>query len=147
MALIRWTPSNSLAGLHNEIDRLFDSFFSPSQEEETAVGSFLPYVDIEEKDKELVLTAELPGLKKDDIKLTIKDNLLSISGEKKQEKSENKRNYHRTERVFGKFQRSFRLPDYADQEKIDADYTEGILTLRIPKIKESIGKEIDVKIK
>ena len=108
MTLVRWTPRTTL-GFRNEFDRLFDSFFN-TDEEETALAAFSPSVDIVEKEKEYRITAELPGMKKDDIKMNIRDNLLTISGEKKQEKKTDKDNYHRTERVYGSFQRSFRLP-------------------------------------
>lgn len=146
MAITRWTPRTML-GFRNEFDRLFDSFFNPTEEEETFLAAFSPAVDIEERDKDYLITAELPGIKKEDIKMNIKDNLLTISGEKKQEKKTDKNNYHRTERIYGSFQRSFRLPDYADQENISAEFKDGVLNVTIPKLKESISKNIDIKVK
>jgi len=145
MSLVRWTPRTTL-NLRNEFDRLFDSFFN-TEEEETSLAAFSPSVDIMEKEKEFLITAELPGIKKDDIKMNIRDNVLTVSGEKKQEKKTEKDNFHRTERVYGSFQRSFRLPDSADQENISAEFKDGVLSVTIPKLKESISKSIDIKIK
>ncbi|MCD6204805.1 MAG: Hsp20/alpha crystallin family protein [Candidatus Marinimicrobia bacterium] len=145
MSLVKWTPRTTL-NLRNEFDRLFDSFFN-TEEEETSLAAFSPSVDIMEKEKEFLITAELPGIKKDDIKMNIRDNVLTVSGEKKQEKKTEKDNFHRTERVYGSFQRSFRLPDSADQENISAEFKDGVLSVTIPKLKESISKSIDIKIK
>lgn len=147
MALVRWTPRKSILDLYNEVNRLFDSFFAPVEEEETLATSFYPAVDIEEKDKEYCVTVELPGVKKNDVKITVKDNLLTISGEKKSEKEEKGKNYHRSERVFGTFQRTFRLPDLVDQENISAEYKDGVLHITIPKKEEAVAKEIEIKVK
>jgi HSP20 family protein len=145
MSLVRWTPRNVL-GLRNDFDRFFDSFFNLS-DEETSLTAFTPAVDIEEKDKEFQITVELPGVKKENVNLNVKDNMLTISGEKNQEKKVDKENYHRTERSYGSFQRSFRLPDYSDQANISAEFTDGVLVVTVPKLKESIAKSVDIKIK
>ncbi len=145
MTLVRWMP-RSMLGFQNDFDRLFNSFIN-MPEEETALAAFSPSVDIEEKEKEFRIIAELPGLNKEEIKINIKDNLLSISGEKKKGKKIEDENYHRTERIFGSFQRTFRLPEYADQDNIAAKYEDGILNVSIPKLKESISKNVEIKIK
>ena len=147
MSLIRWTPNNTLANFHREFDQLFDTFFASGRGEETSLSSFVPTVDIEEKDKEFSVIVELPGLRKEDIQINIKDKMLSISGEKKQEKTEKSANYLRSERVFGKFQRSFRLMDYADEANISAEFSDGVLSVSIPKLKESIAKQLEIKVK
>jgi len=146
MTLVRWSPRGAV-GLRNEFDRLFDSFFHNLEEEDTAVTAFSPAVDIEEHDQEFVISAEIPGMKKDDIKINVKDNILSISGEKTQEQKTEGKNYHRTERVFGAFQRTFRLPEYADQENVAAEYHDGILQVTISKLKESLAKQVEIKVK
>jgi len=146
MTLVRWTPRTTLS-FRNEFDRIFDSFFSMSDEEETSLAAFTPAVDIEDKEKEYLISVELPGIKKDDIIMNISGNLLSISGQKNQEKKTENENYHRTERVFGSFQRSFRLPEISDQENISAEFKDGVLNVSIPKMKESISKNINIKIK
>ncbi len=145
MSLVRWTPRTVL-GLRNDFDRFFDSFFS-IPDEETSLTAFTPAVDIEEKEKEFLISAELPGVAKDNVSLNVKDNMLTISGEKKQEKQIEKENYHRTERTYGAFQRSFRLPEYSDQANISAEFTDGVLHITVPKLKESIAKSLDIKIK
>jgi HSP20 family protein len=133
--------------VRNEFDRLFDSFFNPSYEEETALSAFNPAVDIVEEDQAYQVHVELPGLTKDDIKLNIKDNYLSISGEKKRESKVEEKNYQRTERIFGSFQRNFRLSDSVDVDKIEAEFKDGVLNVVIPKKKESLAKQIEVKVK
>jgi len=145
MTLVKWMPGGML-GFQNDFDRLFNSFIN-IPEEETSLSTFSPSVDIEEKEKEFRIIAELPGLNKEEITINIKDNLLSISGEKKQEKKTEDENYHRTERIFGSFQRTFRLPEYADQDNIAAEYKNGILNVSIPKLEESISKNVEIKIK
>ncbi|MDO9548756.1 MAG: Hsp20/alpha crystallin family protein [Candidatus Marinimicrobia bacterium] len=146
MTLVRWTPRSPLS-FRNEFDRLFDSFFNTGDEEETSLTAFSPAVDITEKEKEYLISAELPGIKKEDIKMNISDNMLTISGEKNQEKKTENENYHRTECVYGSFQRSFRLPEISDQENITAEFKDGVLIVTIPKLKESISKNIAIKIK
>jgi len=147
MSLTRWIPRSSLASYHNELDRFFDSFFRPTYEEESSLSAFKPAVDIEENDKEFNVTAELPGIKKEDVKVSIKDNLLSISGEKKQETKVKEKNYNRTERIFGSFQRCFRLPEMVNQDNISAEFKDGILNIAIPKLKEAVSKQIEIKVK
>ncbi len=147
MSVVRWSPRGSWVDVRNEFDRLFDSFFNPSYEEETALSAFNPAVDIVEEDQAYQVHVELPGLTKDDIKLNIKDNYLSISGEKKRESKVEEKNYQRTERIFGSFQRNFRLSDSVDVDKIEAEFKDGVLNVVIPKKKESLAKQIEVKVK
>ena len=145
MTLVRWMP-RSMLGFQNDFDRLFNSFIN-MPEEETSLAAFSPSVDIEEKEKEFRITTELPGLNKEEIKINIKDKLLSISGEKKRGKKIEDENYYSTERIFGSFQRTFRLPEHADRGNIAAEYKDGILIVSIPKLKESISKNVEIKIK
>lgn len=147
MTLTRWIPRNSLVGYHNELDRIFNSFFSPTYEEESSLSAFKPTVDIEENDKEFHIAVELPGINKEDVKVNIKDNLLTISGEKKQEKKVNDKNYHRTERAFGLFQRCFKLSEIVNQDNVSAEFKGGILNIVIPKLKEAVSKQIEIKVK
>jgi len=144
MSITRWTPKRSLTYPYF-VDRVLDSFFDRS--EESALPAFAPVVDIEEKEKEYVVTVELPGVRKDDVKINLKDNVLTVSGEKKSEKKIDEKNYHQTERIFGSFQRCFRLPELVDQEKIAADFKNGILNVAIPKLPEVQPKSIEIKVK
>jgi len=148
MTLIKYNPARSLFDLRSNVDRLFEEFFSPDRkiwpESSLAV---VPAVDLEENDDAFMITAELPGMDKKDIHITFENNVLSISGEKKAEKEMKEENFHRLERSYGKFQRSFELPGYVDREKIDADYKDGVLTITIPKAEEAKPKQIEVKVK
>jgi HSP20 family protein len=103
-------------------------------------------VDIREQNDAYLVEVELPGLSKDDVKITMENNILTVQGEKKQEKEEKRGNYHRTERVYGSFQRSFTLPSSVKNEKIEAQYKNGILTVTLPKVEEAKPKAIEVKV-
>ena len=154
MSLIRWNPTRDAAawpsdlfGIQREMNRLFDNVFRGSQDEEYSVSSWSPAVDIAEHDDAYVVKVELPGVNKDDVKITLESNVLTISGDKKQEKETKKENYHRVERSYGSFQRSFTLPSTIKSEKIDASYKDGVLLVSLPKAEEAKTKQIEVKVK
>ncbi|MGQ9856231.1 MAG: Hsp20/alpha crystallin family protein [Fervidobacterium sp.] len=127
--------------LQKEIDRLFSDFVRPFRSE----FEFLPKVDAYETEDKVVLELELPGVKKDELKITVEDGVLRITGEKKTERDEKGRNYRIVERSFGKFERSFIIPDYVDMKGITAKYTDGVLTLEMPKKKEE-KPTVEIKI-
>lgn len=102
-------------------------------------------VDVVENNEAYVIKAELPGISKNDVKITLHENVLTIKGEKKQEKEEKDRNFHRVERSYGSFERSFTLPSGVKDDKIEAAYKDGILTITLPKAEEAKPKEIEVK--
>jgi HSP20 family protein len=129
------------------MNRMFDGFFRGTNDEDCAISSWTPAVDIAEHDNEYSVKVELPGVNKDDVKLTFENNILTIRGEKKQEKETKKENYHRVERSYGSFQRSFTLPAAVKADKIDASYKDGILTVSLPKAEEAKPKQIEVKVK
>jgi HSP20 family protein len=155
MSLIRWNPARELAawpsgvfGIQREMNRMFDSFFNHGlQDEDSAQTAWTPAVDIAEHDDEYLVKVELPGVNKDDVKITLESNILTIRGEKKQEKETKKENYHRVERNYGYFQRSFTLPTAVKSDKIDASYKDGVLMVSLPKAEESKPKQIEVKVK
>lgn len=103
-------------------------------------------VDITEDEKEYVIKAELPEVKKEDVKLTVQDNVLAISGERKYEKEEKDKKYHRVERAYGSFLRSFTLPEDADGSKVAAEYKDGLLKVHLPKAERAKPKSIEVKV-
>lgn len=161
MALIRWKPTRDIASwtpmadlstdlfsMQDEINRVFDRFFSRggTENNDLKVNSWYPSVDVSEKDDAFVMKAELPGVSKEDVKITLKENILTIHGEKKREKEENDKNYFRTERVYGSFQRTFTLPSSVRAEKIEAHFNDGVLTIEIPKAEEAKPKEIEVRV-
>jgi HSP20 family protein len=156
MTLTRWNPEVSVAPvsellprfslLRQGIDRLFDSFFSGDTLADTSLGSYwMPAVDILEQDDAYVVKAELPGMKKEDVSITIHDNILTLRGERKDERSENSAQYHRVERIFGSFIRSFTLPSTVKMDKVEAVYKDGVLTITLPKSEEAKPKAIPVR--
>lgn len=120
-----------------------DDFFDEALNLTT--GRFTPGMNVYETDGAFEITLELPGLKKDDIDISIDNNMLNISGERKATREENGRTYHRVESRFGKFSRSLPLPNNIDDEAIEANYENGVLTVNIPKTEQSTGKRIKVK--
>jgi len=112
---------------------------------EERVVTYAPRVDVVENKENFVVRAELPGMKKDEVKLTLENNVLTLSGEKRHEEKRDENNYHLQETLYGKFERSFRLTDNVDRSNIAADYKDGVLTITLPKTKESQSKEIAIK--
>jgi len=156
MSLIRWNPvcepdrwTSDAVSVQRDINRLFDNFFrSGSPVEETrATSYFAPAVDIAEQENEYIVKVELPGVAKDDVKISVESNILTIKGEKKQEKEEESKNFHRVERSYGSFQRSFTLPSTVKNDKIDAAFNSGILTITMPKSEEAKPRQIEVKVR
>ncbi len=147
MTITNVLPGRSLIKYHDDFDRLLGSFFGSLPNIEREACYLCPNVDIEENDNEYNIQVELPGVKKGDVKITLKDNILSIEGEKKSEKKAKSDNYHFSERIFGKFKRSFELPQTVNQESISADFKDGMLQISIPKSKEAKPKQIEVKVK
>ncbi len=138
--LVEWKPFGSVANS----DSFCNDFFDKSVR--TASPGFDPRVDVAENEKNFVIAAELPGLAKDDFKITVENNTLILEGEKKIEKEDKGENYTRSERSYGKFSRAFRLTDSVDGGKIKADYKNGILEIVIPKTEKAKPKQIEVKI-
>ena len=156
MSIVRWNPARELAtfpgdviNMQREINKMFDNFFRGGTLEDGSLGSsvWTPAVDVEERDDEYQVKVELPGVNKDDVKITMQDNVLTIRGEKKQEKESKNSNYHRVERSYGSFQRSFTLPTSVKHDKIEASYKEGILTIGLPEAEDAKPKHIEVKVK
>ncbi|MBW1691141.1 MAG: Hsp20/alpha crystallin family protein [Deltaproteobacteria bacterium] len=124
-------------------DRMFDNWNVPSLWSEESV--VVPAFDISETEKEYVISGEIPGIEPKDLEVTLNDGILTVKGEKKQESEEEEENYHRVERHYGSFQRSFRLPENIKRDDLDATYKDGILKLTLPKSEESKVKKIEVK--
>jgi HSP20 family protein len=135
MALVRWDPTRELDSLQSEFNRLFDSFVGNGRSEVRA-RRWVPAVDLVETDESLVLRADLPGLDKDDVTIEVKDDVLTLSGERRGEHEEKAEGYYRVERAFGRFSRSLTLPQGVEPDSIDAEFTDGVLEIRIPKPEE-----------
>ena len=144
MAIVRWEPRNRVFGHRYDFDRFFNNFLYSGHTDEEK--TWLPRVDIDESGNEIVLRADLPGLNEKDIKVTLEEDVLTLSGERVDEEKQEGRDYHRLERRFGKFQRSFTLPAAMEAKKIAADYKNGVLTIKLPKTEKSKPKEIEIKV-
>lgn len=162
MSLIKRNPTSEISrwnrefpmfrGLHslqNDMNRIFDEFFRGDvlADETFFSRDWNPAVDIVENSDTYVLKAEIPGMNKDDVKITLENNLLTIRGEKKNELEKKEGNFHRIERSYGVFERSFTIPGTIKTNDIDAQYKDGVLTLTLPKAEEAKPKMIDVKVK
>lgn len=149
MSLIRWNPQKDLLNFEREFNRLFDSLgvlrrSDDADEYENAVWS--PLTDIVEEKDRYVFKTDLPGVDPKEVKINLVDGRLSISGERKMETEEKEKNYHRVERSYGKYYRSFTLPRTVQADKIDAEFKNGQLMITVPKAEEAKPKEISVKI-
>jgi HSP20 family protein len=148
MAIVRWRPLRDMVSIQDEMNKLFDDFFgrTPTRWFQPEEGLWTPNVDVSETKDDIVFTAEIPGLKKEDIKLSVQDNVFTLSGEKKEEKEEKDANYHRLERSYGSFCRSFTFPTPVQPDKVKASYKDGILRITLPKTEEVKPKEIPINI-
>lgn len=144
-----WDPWREMEDLENRLATAFGRWpgkTNGDQGESITLSEWAPLVDITEDDKEYVVKAELPEVKKEDVKVTVEQGVLNISGERKIEKEEKGKKYHRIERAYGSFQRSFTLPEAADGTKINAEFKDGVLTVRLPKTEKAKTKTIEVKV-
>ncbi len=148
MALIRWDPFREMSALQERMNRLFSDVRAqaPVRGEEIVQGAWIPAVDIFETNEAIVLKAELPGITAQDISVEVKDNTLTLKGEKKFEKEVKEENYHRVERSYGSFQRAFTLPGTIHPEKVKAKFKDGILEITLPKVEEAKPKQVKVEI-
>jgi len=129
------------------MESVFERFFGePLEETGKVIKAFAPRVDIEETDKEIVVKADLPGVEAKDVEISVSDGVLTMKGEKKEEREEKKKNYHCVERYVGKFYREIALPPSADPDKIAATTNKGVITVTIPKKPEAQPKKINVKV-
>jgi len=148
MAIVRWEPFRDLMTTQREFDRLFREAFSPFfGEGELSTRTWAPPVDIYETGDNIVLKAELPGVDPKDVEVRVEDNRLYLKGERKFEKEVKEENYHRVERSYGSFARSFALPNSIDSEKVAAEYKDAVLTLTLPKREEAKPKTIKIDVK
>ena len=147
MALARWTPMGHLASFQDEMNRLFNQFFRGGNGEEAGWGlrTWTPPVDMYETDDAFILKAELPGVSKDEVHVEIHQNTLILRGERKHAAEVTEDRYHRVERPYGRFERSFVLPTLVDQEHVQATYHDGVLELRLPKSEAAKPKRIAIQ--
>jgi HSP20 family protein len=139
-------PINRLADLSEEINRMFDSPLPGFSRAAQLLGAWTPLLDLYEDKENYVLKAELPGVNKGDVNVSIQDGCLSITGERKSETRSDDTEVHHTERFFGRFQRSVTLPTAVAADKVKAQYKDGMLTVTLPKTEESKPKQIEVSV-
>ncbi|MHB1021652.1 MAG: Hsp20/alpha crystallin family protein [Acidobacteriaceae bacterium] len=149
MTITRWTPLHDFSVLQNRLNSIFQDFPRTGVEagqEALTSGNFVPPVDIYEDDQKLVLKLEVPGIKQEDLDIRVENNTLTIQGERKFAKEEKEENFHRIERRYGNFVRSFTLPNTIDTDKITANYDAGILAIELAKRAEAKPKQIKVAV-
>jgi HSP20 family protein len=146
MTFVRWNPTRDMMRTRNEMYRLVNEFFRGGHGGEGGwwAGAWTPAVDMYESDQTLTLKAELPEFSKDDVQVDIKDNVLTLKGERKREHEVKEEQYHRVERVFGAFRRSFVLPALVDADKAEATFKDGVLELKLPKAEQAKPKRIGI---
>ena len=141
-----WTPLDRLATWRDEVNRMFEHSLPAFAEEEELFSGWSPALDVYDDKESLFVKMEVPGMKKEDIHIALEDGTLTISGERKGEKEEEDAETFRTERFFGKFHRALALPTRVEPDKVNATYTDGVLTVRMPKAEDAKPKQIDVTI-
>jgi HSP20 family protein len=144
MTLVRWDPFREVVTLQERVNRVFSDLYGRSASEDLS-GRWTPAVDIYESPDALVLKAELPDVKREDIQITVENGLLTLSGERKVDSDVRQDQYHRIERSYGAFSRSFSLPSTVDGSNASADYKNGVLTIRLPRREDAKPKQIDIQ--
>ncbi len=144
--LTRWDPFRELGTLQDRMNRLFQDYAPGREDELMTTGSFVPPVDVYEDEHAITLKLEVPGVEQKDIDIRLENNTLSIRGERKFEKEEKEENFHRIERRYGSFSRSFTLPNTVDPEQVNAEFENGVLKVKLAKRAEAKPKQIKVNI-
>jgi len=148
MALVRWDPFRELEEMSDRLNRVFarPALRTTNGKENLTVADWMPTVDISETEGEYLIKAELPEVKKEDVKVTVENGVLTLQGERRQEKEEKGKKFHRVERSYGSFIRSFTLPESVDDSGVKAEYKDGVLNLHLPKTEKVKPKAIEVKV-
>jgi HSP20 family protein len=148
MAITRFDPFRDLAVLQDRMNRMFNDTYGARNQEDHMLsrGTWVPPVDIYEVEGELVLKAELPDIKREDVDVSVENNTLTIRGERKLDNDIKQENFHRVERAYGSFVRTFSLPPTVDTGRIGAEYKNGVLTVKLPMREEAKPRQIDVQV-
>jgi HSP20 family protein len=148
MNMVRWDPFRELDGLHARLSRMLGErpFIRGVDTDNLSFGEWAPAVDIQETDKEYIVKADLPEVKKEDVKVELEDGVLTVEGERKLEKEEKGKKFHKIEREYGKFVRRFALPIEIDAGRLSAEFKEGVLNVHLPKSPETKPKTVTVNV-
>jgi HSP20 family protein len=146
MSIIRWSPFREFEDIQTRLNRLFNERAVREEDDTPFTADWMPAVDVQETEKEYLIKADLPEVKKEDVKVTVHDGVMTIEGERKLEKEEKGKKFHRIERAYGRFVRRFTLPDGADEAKVMAEFKDGVLNVRVPKSPTARPKTVEVKV-
>ncbi|OFV91849.1 MAG: heat-shock protein Hsp20 [Acidobacteria bacterium RIFCSPLOWO2_12_FULL_65_11] len=146
MSMIRLNPFREFEDIQTRLDRLFSERTGRQEDDTLFRADWMPAVDVQETEKEYVIKADLPEVKKEDVKVTVHDGVMTLEGERKLEKEEKGKKFHRIERAYGRFVRRFTLPDGADEAKVAAEFKDGVLNVRVPKSTIARPKTVEVKV-
>jgi HSP20 family protein len=144
MNLVKWDPIKELEAVSNRLNHLFGRSRIEPNQETFLLADWTPNVDISETDDSYLIKGEIPGVKKEDVKITIENNMITLRGERQQEKEEKGEKYHRVERSYGNFMRSFMIPDDADESGVKAEFKDGMINITLPKSAKAKGTEVVV---
>ncbi|MCK5085907.1 MAG: Hsp20/alpha crystallin family protein [Melioribacteraceae bacterium] len=144
MTLVKFNPVKEFDSFHDTIQKYFEDF---SLTRSSLRETFSPKIDISEEKNQIIVEAEIPGVNKEDLKITLQDNILTLEGEKKKEDQEKEKNFYRVERTYGSFKRSFNLPYDVDSEKVEAKFEDGLLMISLQKFEEKKKIEKNIKLK
>lgn len=143
--LVKWNPLTELSDVHNRLSSLFGRM-NMHANGDTGFADWAPLVDVSENEKEYCIRAEIPDVKKEDVKVVVENDVLRLTGERHMEKETDDKKYHRIERAYGSFERTMTLPENCKPDEIAAEYKDGMLTLRVPKTEVVSPKAIEVKV-
>jgi HSP20 family protein len=148
MNLVRWDPFRELEEVSTRLNRLFHQPFGrrPIEDEGSLMAEWAPAVDVQETDGEYLIKADLPEVKKEDVHVELQDGMLCLRGERRQEKEEKRKKFHRIERAYGQFERRLALPSEVDAQKVAAEFKDGVLKVHLPKSASAKPKAIEVKV-
>ena len=146
MAITRWDPFRDVLALQNRLNSVFQDYNRGNESDSLATTAFVPPVDVYEDEHKIVLKLEIPGMKESDLDIQLENNLLTVRGERKFEKEEKEENFHRIERRYGSFYRSFTIPNTVNPENVKASYDAGVLSIQLEKRAEARPKQIKVQV-
>ena len=145
MTLVRWMPRRDLMTMQHEINKLFTSFFG-SETNDDFVAVWTPRLDVVENTDHYIVKIDIPGMRKEDVKITLRDNVLNVRGERSEEAKRDEDTYHVVERRFGKFSRTLTLPTNVKADKIEAKMNDGVLVVTLPKAEDAKPREISISL-
>ena len=148
MNLVKWDPFRELEEVSNRLNRLFSRApaHTGSNQEMMVLADWMPSVDISETDTAYLIKGEIPGVNKEDVKVSIEDGMITLRGERKQEKEDKGKKFHRIERSYGSFVRSFRMPDDVDESAVKAEFKDGMINVMLPKTAKAKSKAVEVSV-